>query len=55
MIRRHLLAALDAALRDTPVALLVGPRQAGKSTLARQTVAFGPQLHEVPFTAVWEW
>jgi len=38
MIRRHLLAALDTALRDTPVALLVGPRQAGKSTLARTLV-----------------
>ncbi|WP_419925960.1 AAA family ATPase [Candidatus Poriferisocius sp.] len=39
---------LDAGnLRDAvsraPVTLLTGPRQAGKSTLARQTVASSPQ------------
>src|SRR5262245_36339236 len=38
MLPRHLRAAVAAALRDTPVALLVGPRQAGKSTLARTFV-----------------
>jgi uncharacterized protein len=31
---RHIKAGLDAALDDTPVAIVVGPRQAGKSTLA---------------------
>lgn len=31
---RHIKAGLDAALDDTPVAVVVGPRQAGKSTLA---------------------
>lgn len=32
---RHLAPALEAALGDTPVALVVGPRQAGKTTLCR--------------------
>lgn len=31
---RHIKAGLDAALGDTPVVIVVGPRQAGKSTLA---------------------
>ena len=31
---RHAKAAVDAALDDTPVVIVVGPRQAGKSTLA---------------------
>lgn len=31
---RHSKAGLDAALDDTPVVVVVGPRQAGKSTLA---------------------
>lgn len=35
MIRRHLTDALLAALGDTPVVLIHGPRQSGKSTLAR--------------------
>ena len=35
MIRRHLVDALKAALGDTPAVFLAGPRQAGKSTLAR--------------------
>jgi predicted AAA+ superfamily ATPase len=38
MVPRHIVPALDAALRDTPVVLLVGPRQAGKSTLAQTRV-----------------
>jgi len=38
MLRRHITEALDTALRDTPVVLLVGPRQAGKSTLAQTRV-----------------
>src|SRR5713101_2179518 len=32
---RHLMPALEAALADTPVVLVVGPRQAGKTTLCR--------------------
>ena len=32
---RPLAASLKAALRDTPVACLLGPRQSGKTTLAR--------------------
>ncbi|HSC28014.1 MAG TPA: ATP-binding protein [Vicinamibacterales bacterium] len=32
---RHIQPALEAALADTPVVLLVGPRQVGKTTLCR--------------------
>lgn len=35
MIKRHVSPIVDEALRDTPVVLLVGARQTGKSTLAR--------------------
>ncbi len=35
MIPRHLTSRVLAALKDTPVILLVGPRQSGKTTLAR--------------------
>jgi len=38
MLPRHLRPAVAAALGDTPVVLLVGPRQAGKSTLAQTFV-----------------
>ncbi len=31
---RHVKTAVDTALEDTPVVIIVGPRQAGKSTLA---------------------
>ena len=34
---RHMTPALDEALGDTPVVCLLGPRQCGKSTLARQS------------------
>ena len=34
-VGRHLQASLDAAMADTPVVCLLGPRQCGKSTLAR--------------------
>lgn len=33
MIERELMAHVDAALADTPVVMVVGPRQSGKSTL----------------------
>ena len=32
---RHLRGAVEAALADTPVVCLLGPRQCGKSTLSR--------------------
>jgi uncharacterized protein len=32
---RHMAPALDAALADTPVVLVIGPRQAGKTTLCQ--------------------
>ena len=35
---RHLRSRIDEALRDTPVVLLNGPRQAGKTTLVEQYV-----------------
>lgn len=35
MFERNLASAVEAALADTPVVLLVGPRQAGKTTLCR--------------------
>lgn len=38
MLRRHITETLTAALRDTPVVLLIGPRQAGKSTLVQTLV-----------------
>jgi predicted AAA+ superfamily ATPase len=34
LYERHIKTGLDAALDDTPVVIIVGPRQAGKSTLA---------------------
>ncbi|HET7875018.1 MAG TPA: ATP-binding protein [Methylomirabilota bacterium] len=38
MLRRHIEEPLRAALADTPVVLLVGARQTGKSTLAQSLV-----------------
>jgi len=43
MIRRHLTPRVLEALTDTPVVLLNGPRQAGKSTLAQAVAS-----HEHP-------
>jgi len=39
MIRRHIAPFLRAALADTPVALLIGARQTGKSTLVQDIAA----------------
>ena len=39
MIQRHLMPKLREALRDTPVTMLVGPRQSGKSTLVQALAA----------------
>jgi uncharacterized protein len=38
MIERHLMPELLNAVADTPVAMMVGPRQSGKSTLAQALV-----------------
>ena len=43
MIKRHITARVLEALADTPVVLLNGPRQAGKSTLAQEVAS-----HEHP-------
>jgi hypothetical protein len=41
MFERHLMPELHAALGDTPVTMMIGPRQSGKSTLAQ---ALAPRL-----------
>ena len=41
LIVRHALAQLRAAVRDTPVVVVTGPRQAGKSTLVQQLIDGG--------------
>lgn len=53
-IRRHLQASLDTAMTDTPVVCLLGPRQCGKSTLARhQTPARAYfSLDDAPYLAL---
>jgi hypothetical protein len=38
MLERHLTPAVHEAIGDTPVTMLVGPRQSGKSTLAQALV-----------------
>jgi predicted AAA+ superfamily ATPase len=48
MYHRFIQPALQAALADTPVVLIQGPRQAGKSTLA-QTVVRGTKGHYLTF------
>jgi predicted AAA+ superfamily ATPase len=39
MLRRHISTRLDEALADTPVVLLNGARQTGKSTLVQDQAA----------------
>lgn len=41
---RLIAARVSEALNDTPVVLIAGPRQAGKTTLARQIAARHPEL-----------
>jgi predicted AAA+ superfamily ATPase len=45
MIQRHLTPLVAEALTDTPVVLLMGPRQAGKSTLAKALLDANPGGH----------
>lgn len=45
MVRRNLAPLLAAALADTPVVLLHGARQVGKTTLARSTAAAGARRY----------
>ncbi len=47
MLTRHVQGLIEEALRDTPVVLLNGPRQAGKSTLAGMLVEHGIMRHYV--------
>ena len=51
--RPELLARIRAALRTSPVAALLGPRQCGKTTLARELAATGAEYLdlEVPASA----
>lgn len=49
MIERSLRTQVGAALRDTPVVMLVGPRQAGKSTLAASSPVDGAPPAYVSF------
>jgi predicted AAA+ superfamily ATPase len=44
LIQRHLQHAVHAALADTPAVLINGPRQSGKTTLARQCLPDIPYL-----------
>ena len=44
MIQRHLLPLVTGRLRTTPAVVLLGPRQVGKTTLAREIArAYGPK------------
>ena len=49
MLRRHITGCLEAALADTPVVLLNGARQTGKTTLVRTVAAERPGSSYVTF------
>ena len=49
MLRRHLEPHLLTALADTPVVLLNGTRQTGKSTLVRALAAADPHTRYLNF------
>ena len=59
---RHLKPVVEVALADTPVVCLVGPRQCGKTTLARQlalqraffSLDLPPDGRHRPLSALWE-
>ena len=46
---RYLMHRLEEALGDTPVVVLHGPRQCGKTT-----VGFGGRLFAAPIRTMWE-
>ncbi len=46
LLERHVRPQIDAALADTPVVVIVGPRQSGKSTLAEE-VALARGAHQL--------
>lgn len=45
MIKRHLSTKLDTALNEAPAAALLGPRQAGKTTLALEIAKTRPSIY----------
>ena len=53
---RRIEARVAVALTDTPVVLIAGPRQAGKTTLVRQMADPGPlgeRLWAAPISSLW--
>ena len=47
---------VTTALEDTPVVMVNGPRQCGKTTLVREsenTVPFGDNMFAAPISCVW--
>ena len=53
--RRNLTHQLLAALRDTPVVYLQGPRQSGKSSLAQALASEGIRRSTSPSTMARSW
>ena len=45
LFRRFAAARVTAALKDTPVVMVIGPRQCGKTTLVRDIVAGARAYH----------
>lgn len=45
MIQRHLLPKMESALAESPAAVLLGPRQVGKTTLARELARTRPSVY----------
>jgi len=45
VVRRDLAARIQSGLRTNPVVTLLGPRQCGKTTLARQLIRGGPSRY----------
>jgi len=46
MFTRAITPRIELALSDTPVVLVVGPRQSGKTTLVRQLAGTDMQYHD---------
>jgi len=58
MIKRNITQLLLDALSDTPVVLLNGARQTGKSSIlvlytGPESIPFGASLHALPVNALW--